>query len=151
MAAPVRLKDIVDALQIQVDELSSYVDTVTGKVHTVTRDEIRAAEEEEEEPDLDDEEFAIPWRVFTMDKTLVELPDKREVNEWSIMEEFSESVKSSRIRGELLNAIQGAGAFRYFRDTIKRHRMEQDWYAFRDDALRQIAIDWCEENDIPYA
>ncbi|HEY1495549.1 MAG TPA: UPF0158 family protein [Candidatus Solibacter sp.] len=150
MPATVRLKDIVDALQMQFDEMSSYVDTLTGKVHTVTLDEIRAAEEDEEEPDPDDEEFAIPWRICFVDKTMLKLPDKREVDEWSIMEEFSESVKNARIRDELLNAIRGAGAFRYFKDTVKRHRIEQEWYAFRDAALRQIAIDWCEENGLAY-
>ncbi len=150
MPATVRLKDIVDALQMQFDEMSSYVDTLTGKVHTVTLDEIRAAEEDEEEPDPDDEEFGIPWRICFVDKTMLKLPDKREVDEWSIMEEFSESVKNARIRDELLNAIHGTGAFRYFRDTVKRHRIEQEWYAFRDDALRQIAIDWCEDHDVPY-
>ena len=97
MPATVRLKDIVDALQMQFDEMSSYVDILTGKVHTVTRDEISACEYEDDEPDPDDEEFAIPWRVFTLDKTMLKLPDKREVDEWSIMEEFSESVKNARM------------------------------------------------------
>ena len=151
MPATIRLKDIVDGLEMQFDEMSSYVDTLTGKVHAVTRDEIREAEEEDEEPDPADEEFSIPWRIYNMDKTIVRLPDKHEIHEWSIMQEFSQSVENSRIREELLNAIHGAGAFRYFKDTVRRHHIEQDWYNFRDAALRQIAIDWCEEKQIPYA
>ena len=51
---------------------------------------------------------------------------------------------------ELQNAIHGAGAFRYFKDTLRRYRREKDWYAYREEALRQIAIDWCEENGIEY-
>lgn len=66
------------------------------------------------------------------------------------MEEFSRSVDSERIREDLLRAIRGSGAFRYFKDTIRRHHIETAWYPFRSEALRQIAIDWCEENDIAW-
>jgi hypothetical protein len=67
-----------------------------------------------------------------------------------IMQDFANSVESPKIRGELLNAIRGAGAFRNFKYALRVHRIEPAWFAFRTDALRQIAIDWCEENDIPW-
>ena len=78
------------------------------------------------------------------------LPTQSEVHEWSIKEEFSESVESARIRADLLDAISGKGAFRYFKDTIRRYGIEKDWYAFRTEALRQIAIDWCEEHQLKW-
>jgi hypothetical protein len=37
-----------------------------------------------------------------------------------------------------------------FKDTLRRYRREKDWYAYREEALRQIAIEWCEENGIEY-
>jgi hypothetical protein len=80
----------------------------------------------------------------------VALPSKFDVHEWSIMEDFARSVQSDTIREDLLHAIHGAGAFRYFRDTLRRHRIEQTWFAFRTEALRQIAVDWCEENQIAW-
>ena len=66
------------------------------------------------------------------------------------MQEFSRSVKSARIREELLNAIHGSGAFRMFKDAVRRHGVEPDWFTFRAGALRQIAIDWCEENQVAW-
>jgi hypothetical protein len=66
------------------------------------------------------------------------------------MRDFADSVESGRIREDLRNAIHGAGAFRYFKDTLRRHRIEKDWFAFRDEALAQIARDWCEENHIAW-
>jgi hypothetical protein len=59
------------------------------------------------------------------------------------MQDFSRSVESNRIREDLLHAIHGAGAFRNFKD-----RIEPAWFAFRAEALRQIALTWCEENHI---
>jgi len=78
------------------------------------------------------------------------LPGAFEIHEWAILEEFSQSVKSARIRDELLEAIHGTGAFRSFKNAIRRHHIEDSWYAFRTDALRQIAIDWCAENGIAW-
>lgn len=54
MPAAVRLNDIVDALEMQLDESSSFLDRDTGHVVTVTHDLLRAAEEsgDNEEPDL---------------------------------------------------------------------------------------------------
>ena len=72
-------------------------------------------------------------------------PRKFEVHEWAIMQDFSRSVESDRISEDLLRAIDGAGAFRNFKETLRRHRIESDWFAFRREALRQIALNWCEE------
>jgi hypothetical protein len=54
----------------------------------------------------------------------VKLPSKFDVHEWAIMQEFSRSLESDVIREDLLNAIHDTGAFRIFRDTLRRHRIE---------------------------
>ena len=66
------------------------------------------------------------------------------------MNDFSRSVESGGIREDLLNAIHRAGAFRNFKDSVRRHNIESAWFAFRAKALRQIAISWCEENGIAW-
>jgi|SRR5579864_4540828 len=152
MPATVRLEDIVDALEMQFDEPSSFVDLDTGQVETVSHDLLREAEEsgDDEEPDLPEwqkQEWEIAKRIVSTDR-FQGLPTKFDVHEWGIMEDFARSVESDRIREELLRAIHGAGAFRYFKDTLRRHNIESAWFAFRTEALRQIAIDWCEENQI---
>jgi hypothetical protein len=38
------------------------------------------------------------------------------------MREFAESVEPERLSDELQNAIRGAGAFRYFKDTAARRK-----------------------------
>jgi hypothetical protein len=37
-----------------------------------------------------------------------------------------------------------------FKDAIRRHHMRDSWGDFRASALRQIAIDWCEENHLAW-
>jgi hypothetical protein len=153
MSAKVQLKDIVDVLEMQFDETPSFLDLDTGKVETVSRDLLGEAEESaDEEPDLperQEEEWEVAKRIVSTGR-LLELPSKFDVHEWSMMENFSHSVESPKIREDLLYAIHGAGAFRHFKDTLRRHRIEEAWYAFRTKALREIAIEWCEEHDIAW-
>jgi hypothetical protein len=80
----------------------------------------------------------------------VQLPTKFDVNEWEIMEDFSRRVESDTVRAELMHVLHGAGAFRHFKDAIRPHRIEPDWLNFRQEALLQIARDWCEENNIAW-
>ena len=57
-------------------------------------------------------------------------------------------MESDSIREDLLNSIHGPGAFRNFKETLQRHDIESSWFAFRAEALKQIALGWCEENQI---
>jgi hypothetical protein len=49
---------------------------------------------------------------------------------------------------QLWRAIKGPGAFRYFKDTIHRLGMQEKWYQFRDEAMKQFIIEWAKDNDI---
>jgi hypothetical protein len=59
-------------------------------------------------------------------------------------------LESDDIRDQLSRAIHGAGAFRNFKDTVRRVGIESAWFAFRAEALREIALGWCEENQIAW-
>ena len=47
-------------------------------------------------------------------------------------------------QADALERTTGGGCYAHCR----RHRIEAAWFAFRAEALRQIALGWCEENDI---
>lgn len=153
---PVKLKDIVDEMEIQMDEYKKYFNKETGKIITVTTEELSIAEESEEDDDFS--EYQDWQRDSIMDaldvldnwENYIELPDKWEINEYDIMEVFCGSVKNERISNDLFSVIQGRGVFRRFKDAICRYGIEGDWYKFHDEALKNIAIQWCEDNEIVY-
>jgi hypothetical protein len=125
MSATVRLNDIVEALEMQFDEFLSFLDLDTGKVETVSQEALSEAEEPTGDEDLDlpdDEESELAKRIVSS-RRFLDLPSKFDVHEWAIMEDFSHSVKSDRIREDLLHAIHGAGAFRNFKihRSARRH------------------------------
>jgi hypothetical protein len=124
MSAPVLLKDIIDALEMQFDVSSSFLDLDTGRVETVSNDLLSEADESVgEEPDLpawQKQEWEIAKRIVLTDR-FQQLPTKFDVHKWTIMQNFSNSVAPDRIREDLLKSIHGVGAFRHFKDTLRRH------------------------------
>ena len=153
---PVKLKDIVDGMDMQMDESRVFLNKETGEIITVSTKELSIAEDSEEDddfseyPDWQQDSIKEALDVVANGENYEELPDKFEINEYEIMEEFCESIGNERISDALYSAIRGRGAFRRFKDSVFRFGMEEDWYRFREETLRDIAVRWCEGNEIEY-
>jgi len=155
---PVKLQDIIDEMDMQMDEYHKYLNTETGEIIAVSSEDIGIAEESDE----DDDFSKYPdWQRDSINEAMdvlmnwgsdkyIELPDKWDIHEYSIMEAFCGSVDDERISNVLHSAIQGRGSFRRFKDTICRYGVEASWYRFRDETLKELAIEWCEHNNILY-
>lgn len=78
------------------------------------------------------------------------LPSKYEINEYSMMEYFIETIEDNLIYNQLLISINGKGAFRRFKDTCINFEIIDDWYEFRDKKYKELAINWCNENSIDF-
>jgi hypothetical protein len=152
MANVVSLKDVVDAMDLPNNEWTSYLNPKTGEIVTVTDEDRDLAEDE----DLD--EMDLPeWQRESLPKVrealesddFLPLPNKFEIHEWSIMERFSNG-QASAAREELPDAIHGAGAFRSFRNAIRRLGVEEEWFRFRQAAFEETAKDWLQAHNISY-
>ena len=64
------------------------------------------------------------------------------------MERFCLSVDDDDIRDALCVVIRDRGAFRRFKDRVQAYGIAEAWYRYRDKALREIAVAWCEEHGI---
>jgi len=60
------------------------------------------------------------------------------------MRDFAQSLKSNEIQQELSSASTEQALFVVFKDAIWRHDIASAWFTFRSDALKQIAIKWCD-------
>jgi hypothetical protein len=151
MATVISLREVIEAMEITGDDCVSYLDPETGEIITVTEEERHLAEDEslEDVPEWQREMLPKIRAALESDRFL-ELPDRFDIHEWSIMDAFSRAQGSEQTQQELLDAIHGAGAFRTFRSTIRRLGMEQNWYKFREEALAEIARNWLEEHELSY-
>ena len=150
---PVSLQSVVNEMDIPSDEMTAYINKKTGELFTVSEEETRIIEAGNE-----DDEFIPEWQKEILPKVrevlesddFVALPDKFEIHEYSIMERFCLSLPDEALQNELLHAIRGSGAFRRFKAAIYRKEIQDDWYRFRNEALKRIATDFLESEGIPW-
>ncbi|ANZ60640.1 hypothetical protein AYR62_13615 [Secundilactobacillus paracollinoides] len=131
----VKLDAVLEALTFASDDGSYYYNTKTGEIQYASSefDGDLEYEELDENPDQ-----------------YIELPGPFDIDDYSIMRDFINSLPAGDQQTDLANSIRGRGAFRSFRATLDRFGITDKWYTFKDDAYRQIAIDWCNDNHIEY-
>ncbi len=64
------------------------------------------------------------------------------------MRSFIDAIDDEEISHELSNAMHGNGAFQLFKQSLAKHELESEWYQFRKEAYKVLALEWCEENNI---
>jgi len=151
-ALRVKLSDLSEGMDFQSDGRSSFLNLTTGEVVSITDEELRAAEHDaplEDFPEWQHDAMRIARDIVETEHYLP-LPDRFEINEYSIMERFCLSVDDDDLRYDLCDAIRGRGAFRRFKDRVQVYGMAEDWYRYRDAALREIAMAWCEAHGIAF-
>jgi len=153
MSIQIKLKDIIEEMEIQFEESRSLLNITTGEIVLVTSEDLRTVEDEkpfDHLPEWEQENRMIAMDVVENFENYIELPTKYEVNEYEIMENFCLTVIDQRKRESLLRAIRGKGAFRRFKDEIIDFEMEEQWYSYREECFKQVAIEWCQEYKINY-
>lgn len=156
MPVKAKLDDLVDGIQCQTDEGTSYFDRETGECIQVTDQDwelIEVADEDERELEDWEEEALAQVRAIHEDKAgrFVELPDAHEVRAWDMMADFAQEQDNAAARAGLLRAIEGRGAFRRFKDLVIDLGLSDKWYAFRDARYAAEARAWAERHDIEIA
>jgi hypothetical protein len=127
MPTAVKLQDIVFGFEGISNETRFFLDLDTGKVDFTCE-----GIDEDKPPNI---------RY---------LPPKYEIHEWQIMDDFVKSMDQGAIQQEFADAIHGRGAFRIFKSAIGRHHLLDAWRQFHNQALEEMAREWCKENDVPF-
>lgn len=137
MPPHVTLQDIVDAMDLPNRDWQSYVNRQSGAIVTVTEDMVIGPDGEMDPSIIEESDEFLP------------LPTSVEIDEWAMMNEFAQQRRQPQ-RGDLLDSLNGRGAFRMFRSTVRRLRIEDEWDRFRADAFMSIAKEWLDEHGIEY-
>ena len=78
------------------------------------------------------------------------LPTQYEINEYQIMVDFIDKIDNLEIKENLHRLIKGKGAFRRFKDYCFEASIIQNWYKFKEKRYKEIAIEWCKQNELEY-
>lgn len=143
-----RIDLIVEGMQMQSDEMHSFLHRPSGRVVTVTDDAFAAAESDDTDW-VTPEELEDARQILAAEAPYVELPDRFEIDEYHMMERFAQGLAAAE-RDAAQRALRGRGAFRYFKDTVHQLGLAEAWYAFRDECYREVARTWCDEHGIAH-
>jgi Uncharacterised protein family (UPF0158) len=151
MPVVISLRDIIEALDLQSDELSSFLDPDSGEIVTFNEEEasIAQAGNWEQAPSWMRESLPKIKRALEDDRMLA-LPDQVHIDEWRMMQDFADEQADCNVRTKLTDAVHGTGAFRLFRRTIAQLGIEEIWRNYRNKAMERVARDWLEENNLRY-
>lgn len=131
----IKLSEIIDGLDMVNDEVELYYNPDKKEIFSSDIGEFKNLSEDE----LDELFF----------KSIM-LPTKYDINEYSMMKKFIETINDNILYNQLLIAIHGTGAFRRFKDTCINFNIIDNWYKFRNKKYKEIATEWCEKNLIGY-
>ncbi len=155
MNAKAKLSDLIEALEFDLPDYYSRYDRETGRVVTVEKSVLRDVEDGDVEAlatlaEWQKEEVEIARAILadTGDR-FIDPPDKFEFHEYREMERFIGRVEGTAAE-QLWRAIKGKGAFRYFKDTLHRLGLQDQWYRYRERAMKEFVIAWAEQNRVPY-
>ena len=147
MGVRVSLKDILEAMDFQLDEITAYLHRPTGRVVTVSDEAIRAAEQGDDSF-VEPLELADARGILARGEDYLPLPDRFEIDEYRMMERFAAGMADPSAREEVLSVLHGRGAFRRFKDAVRRIGLADEWYAYRNRGYEEVARAWCEEHGI---
>jgi hypothetical protein len=150
---PVKLQDIVDALDTQSEVNHIYLDRRTGQIVQLCEEAYSCAEQDAsddgDQPDWMQEDIRKARELLSDDQgNFLELPTRYDIHEYSIMEQFARDYPDKKKSARMERALQGKGAFRYFHDTVDELGVMEEWLTCRRKALAEIAVEWCEANKI---
>ena len=148
MPTQVQIDAIVEGMEMQSDEMHSFLHRPSGRVVTVSDEELAAAEDDDSDS-FAAEELAEARQIVSADDEYLALPDRFEIDEYHLMERFADGLGEAD-RDAALRALRGRGAFRYFKDTVHQLGLAKAWYDFRNECYRAIARDWCEEHGVAH-
>lgn len=142
-------------MEFQNDQSGSYLEHATGFIVNISEEELRVAEEDEDAdedfPDWQEDNIEIAKKILDDSNTeYLQLPTQWDIHEYDIMESFVRTIADVTIFDTLYDAIKGKRAFRRFKDAVYEYGMEKHWFAYRDNAYKDIAISWCQDNHVDY-
>lgn len=78
------------------------------------------------------------------------LPSSYVFHDSELIEEYISGIENENIQEELEDAFYGKGKYKSFKEILRKYKIENDYYNYREEYLKSMAMEWCEKNRIEY-
>jgi hypothetical protein len=126
------IKTIADEMDIQSEEMETYLDLETGETIMII-DEIYVGVMEDQPSKEEMEDNPERYRL---------IPAISSREGWQFMADFADKVADRSLHSQFANALNRKGAFRNFRDVLDEVDLLEEWYAYKNGRLLERAEEW---------
>jgi len=149
------------------DTFDYFLDSRTGVVIAVSEDILDEVEAKLYEGDFDEigegieyvefsEEPELPsWMedeielildvILDKNRRYVRIPERYSSEAHQVMTEFLEISEEPALKGELVHALNGKGAFRRFKDALVNYPKERKkWHGYNARAMKRVITEWLQ-------
>ncbi|MDU3724735.1 UPF0158 family protein [Clostridium celatum] len=151
----VNLSDLIECIEFEGELLSHYYNKKTGVI-IYKEDSSTSSYKAEDIKNLESfEEWERELIVSLNDlkenpSDYIQLPNKDEIDEYGMMEMFCNTLENKELEQKILGEVNGKDKFRELREAIQNNGLMNEWYDYRENAEKQLAIKWCKDNAIEY-
>lgn len=147
------LEKVIEAIQLTNDQIKYYYYKKTGEIISITEEEQRMADDCELSDLLIDREWQDEFIELAIDieenwNDYILLPDELGIHKYKIMTEFAYSIEDNNKSNILLNILDSRSAFEKIKNKLELLGLNKKWYEFRDNRYKEIAIEWCNDNNL---
>lgn len=151
MSLPVKIGSVLEALLFTEDDCTTYINKKTGEIASVSDEESNFAHQELDETVPEWIIAGTPRiKLILESEDYFEMPSKYDLHEEKVMALFCETVEKEDVKNYLLKTLKGKAAAENFVKFIDEFELNESWTTHRNNAVKQIAIDFLNVNSIPF-
>ena len=149
-----KLERIINALELVSDDGCSFMNAKTGKLFHIYNTELEYAQNGfavyDSLPDWQRLNIQLARRIIRSN-CYVPLPVKEEIDEFQIMLNFCSSVSNYKIIDEIYNSLKSNNIdVMILNEMIMQNGLGNEWYKYKREAFKKIAIEWSKKNNIEF-
>lgn len=148
----VDLNDVIECIEFEGELLQHYYNKNTGIIMYI-EDSSTATYKADDIHNLNnfedwEKELILSLHDFKENPSdYIQLPSYDDINEHGMMIEFCNKIEDIELRNKILN---NKDSFRELRQSIENEGFINEWYDYREAAEINLAIKWCNDNNIEY-
>lgn len=148
----VDLNDVIECIEFEGELLQHYYNKNTGIIMYI-EDSSTATYKADDIHNLNnfedwEKELILSLHDFRENPSdYIQLPSYDDINEHGMMIEFCNKIEDIELRNKILN---NKDSFRELRQSIENEGFINEWYDYREAAEINLAIKWCNDNNIEY-
>lgn len=149
----IKIDDIIEQLDFFDPDICSYYDRKQCTIISINTGDVEYVSFTDSDlPDWEKQNYKIYQEIQNdiQQKRFVPLPDEFDLHEEKIIQDYCLQLTNHEQTNRLLCAFNGHKAFRKFKNQLYREKLEADYYQYKYQQMKAIAINWCKENKIKF-